>query len=364
MSMARERSRAPVISAIDLFCGAGGLSAGLREAGVSVVAGVDVDAACRHPFEENIKATFVEQDVREVSGDQLRNLWAHDSVTMLAGCAPCQPFSPYRRGKDTTAEEQWPLLNEFGRLVREATPDLVTMENVPRIGSTSVFERFVDELVSLGYTVDWESCYGPDYGLPQHRRRLVLMASRFGSITVPAGTFDLADHPTVREAIGDLRALAAGETDEADPLHKARSLSELNIKRIRASRQGGSWQDWPPSLRSACHRKASGASFRNVYARMAWDEPAPTITTLAYNFGAGRFGHPEQDRPISLREAAILQGFSGDYSFVPGEGAAISFLHLGRLIGNAVPPPMARAIGMAFVNHVSVLASPPRARAA
>jgi len=147
--------------------------------------------------------------------------------------------------------------------------------------------------------------------------------------------------------------VASGAAHARDRLHKSRALSEVNLDRIRTSTPGGTWEDWPVGLRSPCHRKKSGATFRNVYARMEWDEPAPTITTLAHNYGAGRFGHPEQDRPITLREAAMLQGFPRDYRFVrPND--PIRFTHLGRLIGNAVPPPLGSAIGRAFVQHARV----------
>lgn len=340
------------ISAIDLFCGAGGLSYGLQKAGISVVAGIDVDPACEYPFEANVDGTFVRKDVYDVTADDLRAMWEVDSVRLLAGCAPCQPFSPYRRGADTSNEEQWPLLEEFGRLVEETMPDLVTMENVPRIGSSTVYNEFVELLEALGYQLDARSCYGPRYGLAQHRRRLVLVASLRGPIAVPAGHVAEGKYRTVEDEIGRLPPVGAGAVHPDDRLHKSRALSKINLDRVRASRPGGTWEDWPQHLRAPCHKKKSGSTFRNVYARMEWDQPAPTITTLAHNFGAGRFGHPEQDRPITLREAAMLQGFPRKYKFVrPRE--PVAFEHLGRLIGNAVPPPLAKAVGNAFVRHVA-----------
>ncbi|KAB2347241.1 DNA cytosine methyltransferase [Actinomadura rudentiformis] len=340
------------VSAIDLFCGVGGLSHGLQQAGVKVVAGFDIDPRCKYPFETNIDAAFLEQDVRTVTKDQLNRLWEPGSARLLAGCAPCQPFSPYRRGQDTSQEEQWSLLEEFGRLVQETLPDLVTMENVPRIVSSTVFKAFVDTLKDSGYEVSFKSCYGPEYGLPQHRRRLVLIASLHGLIKVPDGEYREDSFMTVRDVIFALPEIASGGADEADPLHKSRSLSEINLHRIRASRPGGTWRDWPEELRAPCHRRASGATFKNVYARMEWDKPAPTITTMAYNFGTGRFGHPEQDRAISLREAAILQGFPPSYRFVK-PGSPIEFTPIGRLIGNAVPPAIAAAVGKAILTRLN-----------
>lgn len=349
----------PRIWAVDLFCGAGGLSYGLQQAGISVTAGIDIDESCRYPFESNIEAAFLQADVRALSADTVNRLWAgFEGYRLLAGCAPCQPFSPYRRGADTSNDERWPLLDEFTRLVTETRPHLVTMENVPRLAGTSVFDRLIDTLTANEYQVDVRSCYGPRYGLPQERRRLVLIASRLGEIRVPGGSDDAAAGATVRSAIEKLRPIEAGASNEDDSLHISRALSQLNMRRIRASRPGGSWADWPVALRSPCHRKSTGSSFKNVYARMEWDRPSPTITTLAHNFGTGRFGHPEQDRPISLREAAILQGFPPSYRFAK-RGSPVHFSRMGRMIGNAVPPPLGRAIGMALVEHVAEVSALP-----
>ncbi|MBS1895552.1 MAG: DNA cytosine methyltransferase [Actinobacteria bacterium] len=348
------KKRGPRIVAVDLFCGAGGLSFGLQKAGIAVAAGVDIDPACRYPFEANIDSPFLEKDVRKLTADHLKPLWKRSDYKVLAGCAPCQPFSPHRRGADTSSEDRWSLLEEFARLVREGEPEFVTMENVPRVVSSTVFQDFVSELIDLGFEVNYRSCRGIDFGLAQSRRRLVLLASRVGSIEVPTGR--RGDAPrTVRDEIGTLPKLKSGGSDPTDPMHRSRNLSEVNLKRIRASRPGGTWEDWPEDLRAPCHRKKSGATFRNVYARMDWDEPAPTITTLAYNFGTGRFGHPEQDRGISLREAAMLQGFPRSYRFVE-ENSPVHFSSLGRLIGNAVPPPLAEAVGDALKSHAAAVA--------
>ena len=339
------------VAVIDLFCGAGGLSFGLVSAGVDVVAGFDIDADCRYPFESNIAgAVFLERDVRTLSADDLDDLWPKGAIRVLAGCAPCQPFSPYRRGTTRFGDEKWSLLREFTRLVRETRPEFVTTENVPPLASTSVFREFVKALKDLGYSIDSGNRSCLDYGLPQSRRRLVLVASLLGEVAIPDGP--LAGHPpsTVGDAIRVLPPIAAGGADQDDPLHCSRNLEPINLRRIQASTPGGTWLDWPEELRSPCHRRSSGASFKNVYARMEWDKPSPTLTTHFHNFGTGRFGHPEQDRAISVREAAMLQGFPRDYLFVePGE--KVRFTTLGRLIGNAVPPPLGRAIGEAMVNQ-------------
>lgn len=180
----------------------------------------------------------------------------------------------------------------------------------------------------------------------------MLLASRLGTLErkliAPRFESDL----TVRTAIGHLKAIEAGTCDEDDPIHIARSLTKINLSRIRASRPGGSWEDWPEHLRSACHIKASGQSYRSVYARMSPDAPSPTITTQFYNFGTGRFGHPEQDRPLTPREAAILQSFPDDYEFV-ADGDPVYLAVLGRLIGNAVPPKLGEAIGKTLLSHLT-----------
>jgi len=173
---------------------------------------------------------------------------------------------------------------------------------------------------------------------------LVLLASLIGPIKVPTGYLDPAEFRTVRDAIASLPALTAGQRNGRDRLHKARAAGATNLARLRSSKPGGTWYDWPATLRAECHRKKKGATYRSVYARMVWDEPAPTITTQAYNFGTGRFGHPEQDRSITLREAALLQTFPRRFRFVrPRE--PVFFTVVGRLVGNAVPPRLAFFIG-------------------
>ena len=338
------------VSAIDAFCGVGGLSYGLMSAGVEVVAGIDVDGSCRYPFETNISgAQFFERDICEVKPKELEQLWPSDSPRLLAGCAPCQPFSSYHKGPRASDDSRWGLLKQFARLVQKTKPEFVTTENVPRIRNSSVFRDFVSLLRHIGYTVDLRVCACVDFGLPQTRRRLVLVGSLLGPISVPEGSWIDKPPKSVKDAIGHLPAIAAGETHKDDPLHRSRALSALNLKRIKKSKPGGTWHDWPEELRAPCHRRASGASFKSVYARMEWDQPGPTITTYFHNYGTGRFGHPEQNRALSLREAAILQGFPTEYEFVP-IGAAVPLTVLGQQIGNAVPPPLGAALGETFMN--------------
>jgi len=338
----------PVVYGIDLFCGAGGLTFGLQKAGVCIAAGIDSDPICEFPFSSNNGTRFINADVREISGYDLSTLYRSGAIRLLAGCAPCRPFSPFRRGTDNSGDEEWGLLGEFSRLVDELKPEFVTMENVPGLASKPIFRKFVQDLHQLGYHVVSQSVYCPRFGVPQHRRRLVLLASRIGAVKVPIGPLPPESYRTVRDAIASLPRLAAGETDPRDPLHRARSLSETNLRRLRSSQPGGTWEDWPEDLRAKCHRKETGLTYRSVYSRMAWDEPAPTITTQAYNFGTGRFGHPEQDRAITPREAALLQTFPRRFRFVrPHEEVLLA--RVGRLIGNAVPPRLAFFVGKEIV---------------
>ncbi|WP_420611206.1 DNA cytosine methyltransferase [Candidatus Poriferisodalis sp.] len=351
-SVGPDASGRDSIAAVDVFCGLGGLSFGLAAAGVDVVAGLDVDGSCRYPFEANVTgAKFIERDVCDVTAEELSALWPEGATRLLAGCAPCQPFSSYRKNVCPSSDDRWALLRELGRLVEETQPEFVTTENVPRIQGKAVFGDFVTMLDRLGYSVDYRICRCTDYGLAQDRRRLVLVASRISAAVVPEGARRDRPARTVKQAIGNLPSLEAGDTHEADPVHRSRGLSALNRQRMAASEPGGTWHDWPVDLRAPCHRRTSGAAFKNVYARMCWDKPSPTITTYFHNFGAGRFGHPEQNRTISLREAAILQGFPVDYRFTP-DGEAAPLTTLGRHIGNAVPPPLGEAIGRSLLTNL------------
>jgi len=340
--------RKPKIAAIDLFCGVGGLTYGLRRAGIDVVAGIDLDPACEYPYTKNNKARFLNSDVTKLSGIDLAKLYPMGSLRLLAGCAPCQPFSPYSRGTDSTGHRDWGLLAEFARLVEEVEPELVTMENVPGLGSKPILTTFVRKLRKLEYEVSFQSVYCPPLGIPQHRRRLVLVASKIGAVTIPTGNLRPDEFRTVRAAIGRLPALRAGEASKGDRMHRARALVDLNIRRLQASRPGGSWSEWDRDLRLKCHRRRTGKSYANVYGRMSWDEPSPTITTLAYSLGTGRFGHPDQDRAITPREAALLQTFPRRYRFVkPKEPVFLS--RVSRLIGNAVPPRLGYHIGLSLM---------------
>ncbi|HWR31866.1 MAG TPA: DNA cytosine methyltransferase [Negativicutes bacterium] len=338
---------------VDLFCGIGGLTKGLELAGLNVVAGIDIDATCQFAYEENNNSRFIHEDVTNVTAEQLLALYPEDGIRALVGCAPCQPFSKYslRYRKEGHVDEKWRLLYSFSRVIRESNPHIVSMENVPELSNEAVFQDFVNSLTELGYNVDWHVVYCPEYGVPQNRKRLVLLASRIGNITLIPPLYEQGNYPTVRQAIGNLPQINAGEQDAADPLHRACILSDTNLRRIRLSVPGGTWRDWDEALQLPCHKKNTGKTYPSVYGRMCWDEPAPTITTQFYGYGNGRFGHPEQDRALSLREGAILQSFPPAYVFVNAEHPATR-RELGIHIGNAVPVELGRAIGISIQNHI------------
>lgn len=339
------------ISAVDLFCGVGGLTHGLERAGVSVTAGVDIEAGCAFSFEANNAAKFVAADVSSIAPKEIKGLFGEAKFTLLAGCAPCQPFSTYSQsGRGKKYEDQWPLLLKFGSLVRAVKPDFVTMENVPQLAQHSVFEQFLESL--KGYKIWWQVVDCWEYGVPQTRKRLVLLASRHGEGLELRPTH--SEQVTVADAIAGMPMIAAGEEDPSDPLHRSPRLSDINLRRVRASVPGGTWRDWPLELQADCHRRGSGATYPSVYGRMQWERPSPTMTTQCFGYGNGRFGHPEQDRAISLREAAMLQTFPRNYQFVP-PGAPVRFSHLGRLIGNAVPVRLGEVIGDALMRHAATL---------
>ena len=340
---------------VDLFCGVGGLTHGFVLEGLPVVAGLDLDPACRHAYEANNGAKFLQRDISKVETEELEGLFDGAEFRILAGCAPCQPFSTYAQRYESDGREgKWGLMYHFARLAEGTRPDVITMENVPTVVKHEVFHDFVESLEEGGYHVWHGVVDSAHYGVPQMRRRMVLLASRHAPIRMIEPT-----HPrprTVKEVIGRLPPIKAGSRDESDPLHAAASLSVKNLFRIQHSKPGGTWRDWPEMLIADCHKASTGKTYPGVYGRMEWDKPAPTMTTQCYGFGNGRFGHPEQDRAISLREAAIIQSFPQDYAFLM-QGEKVNFSTLGRLIGNAVPVDLGRAIARSIKAHFAELDS-------
>lgn len=344
---------------IDLFCGIGGLSYGLKCQGMKILAGFDLDYTCQYAYETNTGGKFYYRDVKTISGDEINKLYSQKKnvIKVLAGCAPCQPFSSYAFKNKNKDKDKYNLLYEFGRLVKEVHPDIVTMENVPAIASfklKSVLADFVEVLQNEGYTVKYKVVYCPDYGIPQTRKRLVLLASRLGNIDLISPTHKKENYVTVKDAIGHLPPLEAGQGCPTDALHRCRALSPLNLQRLKSTPYGGSWKDWPADLMLECHKKESGKSFGSVYGRMVWEEPSPTMTTLCTGIGNGRFGHPVHNRAISAREAALFQTFPITYKFFPNEHE-VSLTKASRYIGNAVPPKLGEVIAQSIKNHIEDL---------
>jgi DNA (cytosine-5)-methyltransferase 1 len=353
----RRSFREDGVKVVDVYCGIGGLTHGLILEGLNVVAGVDNDGSCKYAYEKNNNSKFIRRDISRFTVGELNNLFSGASIRILVGCAPCQPYSSLNRRKLSKFEvrRRCYSMYRFMRLVKAVKPEIVSMENVPDLSNTRkypVFDEFVKVLKKLDYEVIFKTVDASRYGVPQRRQRLVLLASRLGHISLLAETHDSSSLITVRKSIGSLPRLRDGAIDPRDPFHRASKLSELNKKRIVATpRNGGSAGAWPCQLIPSCYRKKTGKSYMaTVYGRMRWNDPAPTMTTHCTTLGTGRFGHPSQNRAISLREAAIFQSFPDYYEFAP-EGE-ISMRRTAKHIGNAVPVILGRVIGKSLKRHI------------
>ena len=345
------------IKAIDLFCGAGGVTRGLLDAGIDVIAGFDIDNDLKNVYEFNNKRTtgqhvkYINKDIQTLNKKDIFDLIGNSTTRkkkkekfLLAGCAPCQPFSSMNTKKDIN-DPRRTLLKSFADLIQETKPDFVFMENVAGIEKLDCdsLEYFKNMLTKLKYKFDGRVIEAANYGIPQFRKRYVLIASKTTKISLPKYTIDNPDnYITVEKIIKNLPKIKAGEQCQQHENHCSRNLSELNIKRIKETPySGGSRKDWKnKELIPKCHRNTNG--FANIYGRIWWDRPSPTLTTKFNAYSSGRFGHPEQDRALSLLEGALLQSFPLDYKFF-GSAEKIS-----RQIGNAVPPKLARVIGLNF----------------
>lgn len=356
------------VSAVDLFCGAGGLTYGLEQSGINVVAGVDADPHSAYPYEQNTDAEFVKSWIEPLAKNPERICrmfpWDTD-LKVLAACAPCQPYSTmgHSRSGDREDHEKWGLLMEVQRIVEYVKPDVVVTENVLQVRNDKSYESFVAKLEDLGYTINSDqnkNVYCPAYGIPQKRKRWVMIASKEGPIRLRDPPYeDESEFLTAEQAIGHLPKIQAGEVSQHKELHRSRTLSDLNLERIRNMVPGGDWRLWEERgldhLLADCHSRESGRTYKAPYSRMRPDEPAPTITTQFYNYGSGRFGHydTDQDRALSLLEGAILQTFPEDYVFYES-WEDVGVKNLGRLIGNAVPPLLGEYVGEAILNHVGL----------
>lgn len=339
------------LKAIDFFSGAGGLTHGLKIAGIDVVAGVDNDGTCKETFElNNPGAIFLEKDVTKYRPADLERdleIQRNDDNMIFAGCAPCQFWSLIRTSKEKSKKTK-NLILEFQTFIEHFMPGFVVVENVPGISSKkgSPIDRFIAALESLGYNVAHDITDMSLYGIPQRRKRFTLLASRVSSIALPKPTKKIV---TVRDVLGTKNGFTkinAGTTDRSDFLHTAAGLSKTNIERLQMTPgNGGDRSSWQNNVRYqlACYA-SDDRRFYDTYGRMWWDKPSPTITTKFTSVSNGRFAHPEEDRAISLREGATLQTFPKSYNFVGTSIASIA-----KMIGNAVPPEFARLIGRQII---------------
>ncbi len=348
---------------IDLFSGIGGLSHGFLLEGFDVAAGIDIDGDCRYGFETNNKGKFIEKDISRVTARDLNDLFGDASVKVLVGCAPCQPFSTLNRTRRMYKKEdaRWKPLRKFLSLILKVKPEIVSMENVKDLVDEEkypVFGDFVRTLRNNGYHVSYKVVDASKYGVPQTRKRLVLLASRLGEIELIPETHGSDNLPTVRDAIADLPRLDDGKAHRADRFHRASRLSPMNKKRISATpKNGGSAKSWRKELLPDCYKSEAENTYKaSVYGRMRWDTPGPTVTTHCITLGTGRYGHPTQNRAISLREAARLQTFPDYYEFVAPD--RISMTKVAKFIGNAVPVKLGQAIAQSIRRHLETLTRP------
>lgn len=337
---------------IDSFCGAGGLGLGLQRAGFDILLSFDIDKLCIDTIKKNQKYfghPAVVADIADMlNGNLLRRCdLKRGELFLLAGGPPCQGFSIQRRGSDTDSRNDLVLM--YGRLINEVYPKYFVMENVTGLAGKrgkTILQQLVENVKNIGYYVHIELLDAQDYGVPQRRKRYIVIGERkdIGNCyeyPVPTGV-----RCTVREAIGNLPIPPQDGSDHPDfTLHRRDRLSEKNLQRIRAIKEGQGRDDLPQDLLADCHRVDSSViGFRSVYGRMAWDDVAPTITARFDSFTRGKFGHPVQDRSISLREGALLQTFPIDFEFVGNK------VDIARQIGNAVPPMMAEQIGKSIID--------------
>ncbi len=340
---------------VDLFCGAGGITLGMRRVGIDVRLGVDRDIRFQKTYEvNNPKSRFLSVDISKLTGREILELIdiKNNEEFILAACAPCQPFSAHNKKNVFRGyhDDRGNLLSEVSRIIEELKrkPDFVFVENVPGLGDMRypVFEQFEDVLYRLQYTCVSDTVDAARYGVPQHRKRFILMGKKgITHLSFPDTTHgpNKEQYETVGNYLRGLPPIKAGGKSPAVPNHSCRNLSELNLKRIRAiPKDGGSRISFSKELVLKCHTDES-AGHKDVYGRMSWDRPAPTITTRCICLSNGRFGHPTQDRAISVREAARLQTFPDNYIFY-----GTSLDSQAAQIGNAVPVKLAEV----FIRHL------------
>ena len=354
------------LKAVDFFCGAGGITCGLQQAGIKVLAGIDIDKTYKDTYEKNniyknyellineegIGPIYINENINKFSNDKLieiTEIEINDDNLIFVGCSPCQFWTQLHTTK-TKSKHTKNLLSQFQEFVKHFKPGYVIIENVPGLEKRkkeSKLDIFLNLLDKLQYNYDHGVLNVSNYGVPQSRKRYILIASRVGEISLPESDSNLA---IVRKYIGDKQKfpkLGAGYSDKTKSQNSTARLSNLNIRRLKKTPANGgdrlSWAD-EDELQIPAYNKRPNI-FRNVYGRIFWDKPGPTITTKFLHISNGRFAHPEENRGLSIREGATLQTFPKWYYFYSGTMTSIA-----KEIGNAVPPELARRIGESIIN--------------
>ncbi|WP_228237707.1 DNA cytosine methyltransferase [Allomuricauda sp. M10] len=346
-----------MLKAVDFFCGAGGVTCGFQKIGINVLGGLDIDPKFRETYEGNNGTVFLNEDVSKLSLfpqklSELLPIQKDDNNLIFVGCSPCQYYSNLKSDK-TKSKDGRLLLEDFKEFVLYFKPGFVFIENVPGLETKkgSPLSRFKRELKKVGYAFDEKVLNAKYFGVPQNRRRFVLIASRLNQeIKLPLQIRKKENLVTVQDAIGDYNLfpqVEAGYKDASSRQHSVARLSKINLERVRNTpRDGGSRLSWANNdkLQLECYKNHDG--HYDVYGRMFWKKPAPTLTTRFIYTSTGRYTHPEQDRGISLREGATLQSFPLNYKFHSTTQGTIA-----TMIGNAVPPKLAEAIGQSLIEQ-------------
>ena len=347
------------LEVIDLFCWIWGLSHWLYNQWFNILSWIYFEESCRYGFEFNNKAEFIKADIRDIKWIDLYNKYSKNSIKILVWCSPCQPFSNLNVKKNIylnheKAIEKSPL-DKYSSLIEEMQPDIISMENVRWLAiewKYPAFKNFLDILEKHNYYYSYSIVDLKKYWIPQNRYRLVLLASKFWKINIIPYTHE-KKFVNVKEVISHLPVIKAWEISKEDTYHRARKLNDLNMRRILSMPKDW-WNliSWDSSLMADCHKKESGKTYaKNIYARMRWDEPSPTMTTQCIWIWNGRFWHPEQNRWISLREAAIFQTFPDSFKFIENE-ENISTTKIAKQIWNAVPVRLWEIIWISIKEHL------------
>lgn len=349
--MTSKNKSSNYLKAVDFFCSAGGVTCGFKQAGIEVLGGIDIDKTCQDTYEKNNQAKFLLADVSNLPKKEVGKFFKirrNQRNLIFVGCSPCQYYSNIKTDK-TKAKKTRLLLEDFQEFVAYYRPGYVFVENVPGFDKKpdTPIGKFKKFLIDQNYVFDDGVVNAKYFGIPQNRRRYILLATRLKKhIELPRANKQYLK--TVRETIGNQKLfppIEAGHQDKTDFLHTSAALSATNMKRILSTdHDGGDRRAWPKELQPACYQNHTG--HYDVYGRMYWDKPSPAITTRFVSYSNGRYGHPEQNRAISLREGATLQSFPLEYKFYSENQGTIA-----KMIGNAVPPKLAKAIGIALKNH-------------